>query len=193
MAQRSAPGGNKSPRLAQIVDRNIEALISRRLQEDRDKDLEQRIVDAIKRFAGSMKFVYLQLVVFGLWIGVNLGWLSWLNLPRFDPTLVILAMTASVEAIFLSTFILMSQNRMMALADKRADLDLHISLLSEHEITRMLNLVIAVAQRMGVEESNDPELTELGRDVKPEHVLDRMEEHEEYQAKTPSTSTLTPP
>jgi uncharacterized membrane protein len=52
--------------------------------------------------------VYLHLVIFGLWIVINLPWLP---LPRFDPSYVILAMVASVEAIFLSTFILITQNR----------------------------------------------------------------------------------
>src|SRR3712207_788816 len=88
---------------------------------------------------------------------------------------VVLAMEASVEAIFLSTFVLISQNRMSALADKRADLDLQVSLLSEHEITRMLSLVQQIAERLGIEEAQDPELEELARDVHPEKVLDKIE------------------
>jgi uncharacterized membrane protein len=62
-------------------------------------------------------------------------------------------MIASVEAIFLSTFVLISQNRMAALADKRADLDLQISLLAEHEISRIIALVTSIAERMGIEEA----------------------------------------
>ena len=68
-----------------------------------------------------MIFVYIHLIGFGIWIIVNLGWTP---LPTFDPTLVVLAMFASVEAIFLSTFVLITQNRMAAQADRRADLDL---------------------------------------------------------------------
>jgi uncharacterized membrane protein len=90
-----------------------------------------------------------------------------------------LAMFASVEAIFLSTFVLISQNRMQAVADRRADLDLHISLLSEHEITRMARLVTAMAQQMNIRESQDPELSEIGKDVLPEKVMDEMEQHEQ--------------
>ena len=59
-------------------------------------------------------------------------------------------MIASVEAIFLSTFVLISQNRMAAAADKRADLDLQISLLAEHEVTKLVTLVSGIADRMGV-------------------------------------------
>ena len=64
------------------------------------------------------------------------------------------------------------------LADKRADLDLQISLLTEHEVTRMVTLVAAMAERMGIEEAHDPELAELAQDVAPEKVLDEMEVHE---------------
>jgi uncharacterized membrane protein len=88
-------------------------------------------------------------------------------------------MVASVEAIFLSTFILITQNRMAAMADKRADLDLQVSLLAEHEITRLLTLVTALAERMGVDAAQDPELTELARDVAPEQVLDTMDTHQQ--------------
>ncbi|MPZ76134.1 MAG: DUF1003 domain-containing protein, partial [Deltaproteobacteria bacterium] len=127
----------KQSSVASIVDRNIEALLSRRQQEEKNKGAQDRIADAISRFTGSMPFVYLHLIIFGSWIIVNLGWTP---LKPFDPTFVILAMFASVEAIFLSTFVLITQNRMAAQADRRADLDLHISLLAEHEVTRLITL-----------------------------------------------------
>lgn len=123
-----------------------------------------------------MKFVYIHLVLFGLWIVINLGWLP--GVPRFDPSFVVLAMVASVEAIFLSTFVLITQNRMAALADKRADLDLQISLLAEHEVTRLITLVTAMAERMGLEVARDPELAELSQDVAPEKVMEKMEVQE---------------
>lgn len=163
--------------MARVVARNIQALLERRQQENQRKSRQDRLADAITRFTGSMTFVYLHLTVFGLWIFINLGWLP--IVPRFDPTFVVLAMAASVEAIFLSTFVLISQNRMTILADKRADLDLQVSLLAEHEITHLIQLVTAIAHRMGLEESRNPELAELARDVAPEKVLDEIELHEQ--------------
>ena len=120
-----------------------------------------------------MAFVYLQLAILGLWVAINLGWLS--AIPRFDRTFVVLAVVASVEALFLSTFVLITQNRMAALANKRAELDLQVSLLAEHEITRLLTLVTAMAEEMGLEVAQDPELEELSRDVAPEKVMEKME------------------
>ncbi len=178
----SSPRKAEPPVAAHVVERNIHALLTRRKQEEQQKNWQDRFADAVTRFAGSMRFVYLHLGLFSLWIAINLGWLP---LPRFDPSFVVLAMFASVEAIFLSTFVLISQNRMAAQADKRADLDLHVSLLSEHEITRLVTLVTQIAGKMGIEASQDPELSELGRDVHPEKVLDALE-HQEHTFATKS-------
>jgi uncharacterized membrane protein len=162
--------------MARIVERNIKALLDRHQVAERKKTTEEKIADAITRFTGSMAFVYIHLTLFGLWIFWNLGWLG---LKPFDPSFVILAMEASVEAIFLSTFVLISQNRMAAQADKRADLDLQVSLLSEHEVTRLVVLVSAIAKKLDIPEALDPELQELSKDVHPEKVLDTMEQHQQ--------------
>ena len=172
-ARRYAPDPRQTPELAGVVERNITALLARRQREDREKTRQDRLADAITRFTGSMTFVLIHLVLFGVWIVVNLGWTP---VKPFDPSFVVLAMVASVEAIFLSTFVLISQNRMQALADKRADLDLQVSLLAEHEVTQLITLVREMARKMGIEEQ-DPELDELERDVAPEMVLDEMEHH----------------
>lgn len=172
---------NNDTTMAGIVERNIEALVERRREEEQAKDLQSRIADSITRFTGNMRFVYLHLAVFGFWIITNLGWIP--RIRPFDPSFVMLAMVASVEAIFLSTFVLISQNRMQNLADRRAELGLHVSLLAEHEITRIMTLVKGIAERMGVEESKNPELDELSRDVAPEQVLDRMDEAEQRREK----------
>jgi uncharacterized membrane protein len=159
-----------------IVERNIRALLERKEQEDRRLGWQERLADFITRFSGSMKFVYLHLLIYGSWIAINLGWVPFI--PRFDPTFVVLAMEASVEAIFLSTFILITQNRMSAEAAKRADLDLQVSLLAEHEITRLITMVQEIGERMDLESARNPELEELAKDVAPEKVLETLEKHE---------------
>ena len=89
---------------------------------------------------------------------------------------MILAMIACVEAIFLSTFVLITQNRMATAADKRADLDLQISLLTEHELTKMATLMDDMAKKMGVKTRVEGELREIEQDLTPEAVLDEIEE-----------------
>jgi uncharacterized membrane protein len=162
--------------MAQVVERNIKALLERQQLEDRQRTWQDRTADAVTGFTGSMAFVCIHMILFAVWILWNVGWLG---LKPFDESLVILAMFASVEAIFLSTFVLISQNRMAALADKRADLNLQVSLLSEHEITRLAVLVREIAHKLDVQEAQDPEMSEITQDVHPERVLDTIEQHQQ--------------
>jgi uncharacterized membrane protein len=166
--------------MAGVVNRNIRAVIERQKAEQKRIPFEIRLADGITRFTGSMSFVYIHLVLFGVWIACNLPGTP---LPKFDPSFVVLAMVASVEAIFLSTFVLISQNRMAAQAARRADLDLQVSLLAEHEVTQLITMVKAIAQRLELEVANDPELPELERDVAPEQVLDVIEKQERDSAR----------
>jgi uncharacterized membrane protein len=161
------------PGLISVLERNIQVLNRRRAREEARAGLQERTAEAITRFTGSMPFVYIHLTFFGFWIVANLGWIP--GVPRWDESFVVLAMWASVEAIFLSTFVLISQNRMAAAADKRADLDLQISLLAEHEVTKLVTLVSAMAEHMGVRTEVDSELGEIKRNVAPEAVLDEIE------------------
>jgi uncharacterized membrane protein len=164
------PGG-----LAPVLDRNIEALRQRRLREERIASWQERLADTITRFTGSMLFVYIHVAGFGFWIIANLRWIP--GVPAWDESFVVLAMVASVEAIFLSTFVLISQNRMAAAAEKRAELDLQISLLSEHELTKLTTLTHEIAQKMGLATKLGGEIEEVKRDVAPEAVLDAIEKN----------------
>ncbi|MGE3542033.1 MAG: DUF1003 domain-containing protein [Candidatus Tectimicrobiota bacterium] len=161
-----------SVNIAPIIERNIRALLERHHQEERQTGWQDRLADRITAFTGSMRFVTLHFVLFVFWIVVNLPGVP---LPHFDPTYVVLAMVASVEAIFLSTFILITQKRTAAQAQRRADLALQVSLLAEHEITRLLTLTMALADRLGLPAAQAPDLEVLTQDVAPEQVLDTME------------------
>jgi uncharacterized membrane protein len=161
--------------LSATLERNISALVRRRMQDAQNAGVQDRIADVITRFAGSMVFVYLHLVLFGGWIVINLGWLP---IPPWDRSMVILAMVASVEAIFISTFVLISQNRMAAADDKRADLNLQISLLAEHETTKLIAMVSAIAERLEVTTAMDDEIRDLKQDVEPETLLDQIERNQ---------------
>jgi uncharacterized membrane protein len=160
--------------LSSALRRNIEALQERRKTEKRDASTEEKLADAITSFTGSMRFVYLHLVIYGGWIAWNLM----PGIPHFDPTFVLLAMAASVEAIFLSTFVLISQNRAQAATDKRDDLDLHINLLAEHELTRLIEMVSAIAQKLEVRTHAEKEVAEITKDVAPEVVLKEIEQQD---------------
>jgi len=154
---------------------NIETLTARERNEAASAPLGHRIADRVTRFTGSMTFVVIHLVLFSVWIIANTMGLP--GLPKFDESLVILAMEASVEAIFLSTFVLISQNRMAERQNRSADLDLHISLLAEHELTRVAVLLERIAEKLDVS-VEDLELREIKADVEPERVLDALAERQ---------------
>ena len=106
---------------------------------------------------------------FGLWILLNTGWLG---VRPFDPfPYGLLTMVVSLEAIFLSTFVLISQNRLSKEAEHHANLNLQISLLTEHELTRVLQMLDAIQKKMGIENWEDKELADLEMETKPENVL----------------------
>ena len=172
-----------TPRFSRVLARNIEALCRARDEEDAQKNAEERASDAITRFTGSMRFVYLHAALFGTWIVWNLGWIP--GLTPFDPSFVVLAMAASVEAIFLSTFVLISQNRMQAQAEKRAELDLQISLLAEHEVTQIVQVLDAVARHLGVEIGDGRDVQEAKHDIDPTAVLKAIEERQDNGVSTP--------
>ncbi len=95
--------------MTRSLQRNIKALEDRRRDEAEAATRQQKLAEVITGFTGSMLFIYLHVAIYGAWVLVNLGVVP--GVPKFDPSFVILATEASVEAIFLSTFVLISQKR----------------------------------------------------------------------------------
>ena len=158
-----------NPALNKVIERNIRTIIQLRLKADRERSLQDRIADTITSFSGRMVFVYVHVVWFGVWILLNTGRLG---VRAFDPfPYGLLTMVVSLEAIFLSTFVLISQNRLGEESERRADLDLHIGLLTEHELTRVLQMLDAVQDKLGIVDHENSELADLEMETKPEDVL----------------------
>jgi uncharacterized membrane protein len=157
-----------------VVHGNIETLLKSRKRYEKDKTFTDRLADLITKWSGSMTFVYLHVAFFGLWIAANVGIFK---LSPFDPfPFGLLTTIVSLEAIFLSTFVLVSQNREAAIAERREELDLQIDLLAEHEITRILQLVDAIAQHLKIElEEIPPDLQELKSETSPAEILNELD------------------
>jgi Protein of unknown function (DUF1003) len=131
-----------------VLINNIQTLLAKREAEERQAGLQQRVADRITRFVGGVGFVYLHLSIFGAWIAINL---KWTGLPPFDPSFVVLAMAASVEAIFLSTFRSHFAESLKRVIGASRRPRLQIRLLVEHEVTRILQVTRAVAECTGIE------------------------------------------
>jgi len=141
------------------IERNVRVVAELEHQALGDRSLGQRIGDAAARIIGSMPFLVFQLVFISGWIVINLGAVP--GVRPFDPfPFALLALVGALEAIFLTLFVLISQNRLAIQAEKRAHLDLQINLLAEAETTKILRVLDRIADKVGVpkEEEPSPEL-----------------------------------
>lgn len=133
-----------------------------------------RIGDTIATQAGKMWFIIVHAIWFTVWIILNTRG----NGSSFDPfPFSFLTMVVSLESIFLSLFIIMSQNRSSQQADQRNHLDLQINLLSEHENTKMLQMLMALCQHHGLAIAQDKEVEELAKRTEPTEVMSDLKEN----------------
>lgn len=124
--------------------------------------------------ASSTGFFFFHVFAFAAWIIWNLGLFG---LPQFDPyPFGLLTMIVSLEAIFLSTFVLMSQSRESAIGELREELTLQINLRIEEEVTKTLHLVAGLYTRLGYTMGEDPELREMLRPLDPEQIENEVTE-----------------
>jgi uncharacterized membrane protein len=155
-----------------VVQQNINTIIQLDQAARAQRPLPARVVDAVTAFCGSLAFVWVHALWFGLWIGTNLLRGS----AGFDPyPFPLLTLLVSLEAIFLSTFILISQNRDLYLSERRNQLDLQINLLTEQENTKMLTLLKQIADKVGVDVGQDPTVEVLEQATQPEKLVEQIE------------------
>jgi len=116
---------------------------------ERIRKAENRVSDRITAFAGTMRFVYIHSVWFGLWIAINLGLLG-AALVFDEYPFGLLTLIVSLEAIFLSTFVMISQNRQARSAEIRSDLDYKTNVMAEREIDIIMRALQRMAEKQGI-------------------------------------------
>ena len=160
---------------ASTTARNIKAISELEHSALTQRSLSARVGDVIASHAGKMWFVIFHVVWFCLWL--------WLNSESkskfaFDPfPYQLLSTVVSLESIFLSLFILMSQNRSNIQADQRNHLDLQINLLSEEENTKMLQMLQAICAHHKLAIGKDPEIMAMTKQTEINEVLSELQEH----------------
>jgi uncharacterized membrane protein len=184
--QKSRPNQNEkkdhkkdNPALSKVIEKNIRTIIHLRTKAAHARGLQDRLADAITTFAGRMVFAYIHIVWFGVWFLLNTGWFG---LRAFDPfPYGLLTMIVSLEAIFLSTFVLISQNRLGKETERHADLSLQIGLLTEHELTRVLQMLDAIQDKLAIVDHHESELADLEMETRPEDVLAEIHRLQEIE------------
>ncbi|HEV7699736.1 MAG TPA: DUF1003 domain-containing protein [Pyrinomonadaceae bacterium] len=169
-----AKTSTKAKSANRALDREIESNIMDivRLEEEQrsHRTFGERLSEVIAAFCGSMTFVYVHVVWFGLWITANVATERF----AFDPfPFTFLTLVVSLEAIFLSTFILISQNHDTQLSERRNHLDLQINMLSEQENTKTLELLQAIAEKVGVS-CTDESMTALLEKADPKTMVEQI-------------------
>jgi uncharacterized membrane protein len=157
------------------VVENIRSVAEMQKHLEQERCFTERLADLIGGFSGSMSFVLIHVVFIVAWFLVNT---LPLGIRHFDPyPFILLAMIVSVEAVLLSTFVLMKQNRMQRQSDIRAHLNLQVDLLSEKEITKVLQMLRAISQKLDVDTSPvaDPELSEMANTTSVDALAESIE------------------
>jgi uncharacterized membrane protein len=144
--------------------KNVRTIVALEEKALHNRSLVNRASDAITHFSGTIAFVILHALWFTLWIAANLGWIP--HVVAFDPyPFNFLTLIVSLEAIFLSTFVLMSQNQMSYQADRRSQLDLQINLLAEQETTAILQLLQRICRHLGVDSETSEKINQFTKET----------------------------
>jgi uncharacterized membrane protein len=140
------------------------------------RTLSERVSDRIAGFAGNMFFVLIHVLLVLAWVLINANRAS--RIPRFDPyPFSLLGMIVAVEAVVLSSFILMRQNRMAKRGERRDHLNLQVDLIAEKEITKLLQMVQAICEHMGLTHiAEDKEVEEFSRETSVDTLAQRLED-----------------
>ena len=161
---------NRSNGLDVETLRNIRKIAELDREHREDLKFSDRAAGIIAVVCGSTPFAVGNGIFFGGWIILNSAF------PRvaFDPyPFTFLTLVVSLEAIFLSVFILISQNNESKLTERWNHLDLQINMLTEQENTKMLEILELIAKKVGVA-LNDPAMEALKQSVEPGTIIEQI-------------------
>jgi uncharacterized membrane protein len=162
----------RSGSVEELTERNVQAIQRLESEASGQQGKLDDLADSVSSFCGSTQFLWVHVLWFSAWIGCNVA----LGAKAFDPyPFTFLTLVVSLEAIFLSSFILVSQNRASRISERRNQLDLQINLLTEQENTKMLEMLQRISRAVGVTDHDDPSLAVLEQATRPEKLAAQIE------------------
>jgi uncharacterized membrane protein len=167
MARARNKGKSRAGR--QTTEKNIESIL--KLEKDDEQELSafHRVSHAVGWFVGTIYFVLFQCAFVLLWIALNTGLLG--HGHPFDPhPFPLLSTVLALEAVLLTSFVLIRQNAMDLRSERRNHLDLQINLLAEKEATSILKILREIAEHLKIDVSADAEREELAKDTAVESI-----------------------
>jgi uncharacterized membrane protein len=192
VADRTAGGTERRMRRSAGINTAFRAI---KAQHASNRSPMEVMADRMIGFASSTPFLVIHAFAFIAWIFWNLP-IS--GLPQFDPyPYGMLTMTVSLEAIFLSIFVLMTQSRESKIGELREELTLQVNLRMEEEITKTLHLVAGLYSRLGLQLADDPELKAMLEPLDPKRMESDLAEQisaamPQFKLRKPKPKDATP-
>lgn len=169
--------GVLTPSKTAQADKSHQAYKSFRAKARAQRGLLEKTADAITGFFGSISFAIIHVLWFALWIAANLGYIP--TIQPFDPyPFGLLTTIVSLEAIFLSVFVLISQNRESQITDLRQEVDFHINMQAEQEVTKLIGMIEEIHQHFGLAKTKDKELQELKKKIDTDKLAEEIQQEE---------------
>src|SRR3989338_11525674 len=167
-----------------ISQDRIDRVKSLKAKNSLNRDFVTKLADHLTQEFGTAKVLIVHLIIFIGWIILNLGVLPGFHI--LDPfPFTFMTTILSIEAIVLSIFVLISQNRQTLIQDVREEVDLQVNVHAEAEITKVLNLLDEIRDHLKIKSKNDPELTEMKRAMNADDIeVEVIEELEDKPKKT---------
>ncbi len=138
---------------------------SYRVKADKKRNFSARFADGLTSKFGTVLFLALNATWFAIWIAINTGHIAGIEI--FDPfPFGLLTMIVSLEAIFLAIIVLISQNRAAKIAEIREEVDMQVNSITEGEVTKVIELLILLLEKNGINVKDDPDLYEMLRPVR---------------------------
>lgn len=168
------PGSN--PSLHELRRKNIEAIAKLEREALEQRNWAERFSNNAVKIVGSLTFLLLNVVLVGGWALINLNLVP--GIPAFDRfPFGILALIVSAEGVLLTIFVLITQNRLMRQADKRAHLDLQVGMLAEQELTAVIQMLHRLSVQAGIEEDTSKQHAEtFGEDTDVHRIAKELDE-----------------
>src|ERR1700683_2906820 len=155
--------------------RNIETITQIEQALLRKRNLAERMGESVARFFGSLLFIAAHILFFTCWIVINTGRFG--KIAPFDPfPFSFLSLIVGIEFIFLTTFVLLNQKYQIRREEQWSHLHLQLSMLTEQEVTRNVQMLRAISQKLGIHSpAIDEELTEMTRPTSVEAFVGEIE------------------
>ena len=180
-ASDTPPKGGESNSVDELTGRNLRLILERERSAKSGHSHGERMAARIAAFCGSMPFIWIHVAFFAAWVVFNLS--PWAGSVRDPFPFFFLSFLVSLEAIFLSAFILISQNQEKRLTEQRSHLDLQINLLTEQENTHMMKMLRSIADKVGADLHEHPDLAALEQAIQPERLLEQIDQATQSEKK----------